>query len=241
MATRFTYASTELDAMASAPNYYQAILSFFAPHLGREVMEVGAGIGTFSALLARAPGVERLHLLEPADNNFPLLRDRFADDARVRAAHGYLEQHAAAFDHAVDAVVTVNVLEHVPDDAAFLRAARTVLRPGGRLLIFVPALPAIYGSLDRVFEHHRRYTRRTLGAALRDAGFRVPVLRYVNLPGVLAWFITGRVLRKTTLAPRDVAAYDRLVIPWLMKLERRWSPPLGQSLLAVAVAEEARA
>ncbi|HEX6037532.1 class I SAM-dependent methyltransferase [Longimicrobium sp.] len=234
MASSFTYASSELDAMASAPNYYQAILSFFQPHLGRSVLEVGAGIGTFSALLAGAPGVEQLGLLEPAGNNYPLLRERFAHDPRVRAVHGYLEQHTA--DFSVDSVVTVNVLEHVPDDAAFLRAARSVLRPGGRLLIFVPALPAIYGSLDTVFEHHRRYTRRTLRAALEGAGFGVPVLRYVNLPGVLAWFVTGRVLRKKTLNPRDVATYDRLVIPWLMKLERHWSPPLGQSLLAVAQA-----
>jgi SAM-dependent methyltransferase len=232
MASSFTYASSELDAMASAPNYYQAILSFFAPHLGRSVLEVGAGIGTFSALLAGLPQVEELSLLEPADNNFPVLRDRFAAAPGVRAVHGYLEDHAAEFS--VDSMVTVNVLEHVPDDASFLRAARSVLRPKGKLLIFVPALPAIYGSLDTVFEHHRRYTRRTLSAALTGAGFTVPVLRYVNLPGVLAWFITGRVLRKTTLKPRDVATYDRLVIPWLMKLERRWSPPLGQSLLAIA-------
>lgn len=234
MTTSFTYASSELDAMASAPNYYRAILRFFEPHLGRSVLEVGAGIGTFSALLAGAPGVEALGLLEPAGNNYPHLRDRFAGDPRVRAVHGYLEQHMAEFS--VDSVVTVNVLEHVPDDAAFLRAARSVLRPGGRLLIFVPALPAIYGTLDTVFEHHRRYTRRTLRAALAGAGFTIPTLRYVNLPGVLAWFITGRVLRKKTLNPADVAAYDRLVIPWLMKLERRWSPPLGQSLLAVAQA-----
>jgi hypothetical protein len=59
-------------------------------------------------------------------------------------------------------------------------------------------------------------------------------LSYFNLPGTLGWFLTGRVLRRRTLKPRHVRLYDRWVIPWLSRLEERWTPPLGQSLMAIA-------
>lgn len=230
----FQYASSELDALAEAHNYYGWLMRRFRPHLGRRVVEVGAGIGTIGEHLLAQPGVEELFLIEPAANNYPLLERRFRDDARVHTLHGYLEDQAPL---GADALVAVNVLEHVPDDDAFLRAANRMLRPGGRLLVFVPAVQAIYGSLDRVFEHHRRYGRAQLGERLRTAGFRIEQLRYANSIGVLAWFLAGRVLRRTTLDAASVRFYDRAVIPWLSAIEDRVPPPIGQSLLAICTTE----
>jgi hypothetical protein len=69
---------------------------------------------------------------------------------------------------------------------------------------------------------------------LIGAGFRVHDLRYSNSLGVVSWYIAGRVLRRTTLTERDVRLYDRLVVPWLSRLERRIDPPFGQSLIAIA-------
>ena len=135
--------------MAAAPNYYRWIVGRCEPYLGRRIVEVGAGIGTFAEhLLRAAPGAE-LTLIEPADNNFPHLRARFADRPRVRTRQGYLEDGGEA--QGADAIVAVNVMEHVHDDAAFLAAARRRLAPGGQLLLFVPALPALYGTLDEAF------------------------------------------------------------------------------------------
>lgn len=231
-APAFTYSGEELDAMAAARNYYRWIAGRFAPFLGRRVVEAGAGIGTFAEhLLRAAPGAE-LTLVEPAANNYPHLRARFAEHPRVRTRQGYLEDAGEA--GSADAVVAVNVMEHVHDDAAFVRAAHRLLAPGGHLLLFVPALPAIYGTLDEAFEHVRRYTRKTLAARLREAGFAPPRVRYTNLPGVAAWWLSGRVLRRRTVSPRDAALYDRWVIPWVAALERVWAPPVGQSLIAVA-------
>jgi SAM-dependent methyltransferase len=227
----FVYAGTELDAMAAAPNYYRAIYDWLRPYLGRTTLEVGAGVGTFSQLLADDPTIHTLTLLEPAKNNFPVLANRFAADDHVNTFQGFLED----FDSEVrfEAIVLINVLEHVANDRAFLEAALRRLAPGARILLFVPALPFLFGSLDRAFDHHRRYTRRSLRLRLKEAGFRVHRLNYVNLPGIVSWFLMGRVLHKRSLGVKDVALYDRLVIPWAMKLERLIPPPLGQSLLAV--------
>jgi SAM-dependent methyltransferase len=229
----FTYSGTELDALAGARNYYRMLVRRFAPHLGRRVIEVGAGIGTFAAALLEGATIDEMTLIEPADNNYPLLRKRFAGDSRVRTLPGYLQTYAATL--AGDSVVAVNVLEHVEDDVAFLRAARAVLAPrAGCLLLLVPALPALYGTLDVAFEHYRRYTRRMLRERLEAAGFAGLVLRYVNAPGVLAWFVAGKILRRTTLTPKAVRLYDRFVIPLVIALENALEPPLGQSLLAIA-------
>ncbi|HEY0150388.1 MAG TPA: class I SAM-dependent methyltransferase [Longimicrobium sp.] len=232
----FRYASAELDSMAEAKNYYRWIASRFAPHLGSHAIEVGAGIGTFSQHLLRAAPHARLTLVEPAENNIGVLRERMAGDARVSVRHGYLDANAP--ESGASSVVAVNVLEHVEDDDAFLRAARRVLAPGGRLLLFVPALPAIYGTLDAAFEHFRRYTRPALRGKVADSGFIVDELHYVNLPGVLAWWASGVLLRKRTVTPRDARLYDRWAIPLIRAVESRWHPPLGQSLLLVATRRE---
>ncbi len=228
----FRYAGSELDAMAEARNYYRWIADRFAPHLGRRVVEVGAGTGTFSAHLLRAAPAAELRLVEPAHNNVRVLRRRMAGEPRVRVRHGYLDDGAP--ETGASSVAAVNVLEHVRDDGAFLRAAHRVLDPGGRLLLFVPALPALYGTLDAAFEHFRRYTPATLRRAVTGAGFAVDDLHYVNLPGVLAWWASGRLLHRRTVTARDVRLYDRWAIPLVRAVESRWRPPLGQSLLLVA-------
>jgi hypothetical protein len=102
------------------------------------------------------------------------------------------------------------------------------------LLLFVPALPWLHGSLDRAFEHFRRYRKDELRERLASAGLHVKTLDYVNLPGVASWFLAAKVLRRKTLGSSGVLLYDRCVVPVVRRIEERWKPPLGQSLIAVA-------
>ncbi len=233
----FSYSGDELDALAGAHNYHAWIARRFAPFLGTRIVEAGAGIGSFAAKLRSAAPTAHFTLVEPAANNHPHLAARHAGDPRVRTLRGYLED--AGEPQSADTVVAVNVLEHVSDDAAFLATAHRLLAPGGHLCLYVPALPALYGTLDETFEHHRRYTRAALGAKLRAAKLRPLRIAYTNLPGVAAWWVSGTLLRRRTLTPRAVRLYDRWMIPWIAALERAWSPPLGQSLIAVARREAA--
>jgi SAM-dependent methyltransferase len=228
----FVYSGQELDALAGARNYYRWIVSRFAPFLGRRIMEVGAGIGTFTTHLLRTAPEARVLVVEPADNNFPQLARRFAAEPRVTARQGYLDDSLEPA--AADSVVAVNVMEHVEDDAGFLRGAFRALKPGGHVLLLVPALPSLFGSLDRAFEHYRRYTRPVLSARLREAGFELVELRYMNLPGVAAWWLVGKVLRRRTVGPAEARLYDRWVMPVVRAVESRVAPPLGQTLLAIA-------
>lgn len=228
----FSYSGTELDAMAEATNYYDWMMRSFASLIGLRSLEAGAGTGSVSSLLLERGSPTQLTLVEPAANNVPLLRSRFANDSRVRVYHGYMEDLVGSLN--VDSVVAINVLEHVERDGNFLRAAYDLLTPGGALLLLVPAVPAIFGSLDRAFDHFRRYTKSGLRNSLLAAGFEVEKLRYMNMLGVVAWFLSGRVLHRATLGRRQVRFYDRWVIPILRNVESVVTPPIGQSLLVIA-------
>lgn len=232
VAPDFNYASEELDAMARAVNYYHWIWSYFSEFCGDDVLEVGAGIGTFSAMLLQWRPHLRIECLEPAANNYRYLSERFQSDPRVVTRHSFLE--VAQGVEPVSTVVAVNVMEHVPDDREFVSLIRKRLQPGGHFLLFVPALPWIYGEMDRTYEHFRRYTRGGVEGLLRTAGFEICQLRYMNMVGAFSWWFYGCVLRRKTLNSADAARYDRWIVPWLRKLESGWSPPFGQSVLAVA-------
>jgi SAM-dependent methyltransferase len=132
----------------------------------------------------------------------------------------------------VDTIVCLNVLEHIEEDAATLEDFASVLEPGGRLVLLVPAMPALYGSLDIHLNHFRRYDRAPLGELVTRAGFDVQTLRYLNRPGVFGWWLNSRVLKRRVL-PRGQLAAFRWIQP-LLRLEETSDPSFGMSLLVLA-------
>ena len=227
------YPSTELPSFENAPNYYAAILKYFAPYLCGHVVEVGAGIGTFSHCLLSLPHITHLTLIEPAENLFPILRQKLSENSKVHLVNGNLQNVAGSLS--CDSVVMMNVLEHIENDEEVLNTIHQVLRPGGTLLIFVPAVPWLYGSLDKNFGHIRRYRKDELGTTLTKVGFQVKCLRYFNFPGIVSWFVFGRIFECKSLNPWSVWLYDRLFMSWIPQFERIWEPALGQSLIAVSI------
>ena len=230
--SEFNYSGSELDSLAEAKNYYGWVLKQFEPFLGPTVIEAGAGIGTFSDFIISVPKVQKLIAIEPAANTYPILEARFREKPKVETRRGYLSEHYK--DLSADAVVAVNVLEHIEDHETFLREAHSAINPGGSLLLFVPALPAIFGTLDKAFEHYRRYTRRSLRDVIAKAGWSPRRVSYMNFPGIAAWFMAGRVMKKTSIAVNEAKTYDRLVVPILSRVETMIEPPIGSNLVAIA-------
>ncbi len=228
----FQYSGSELDALRGAENYYRWLVKRFTPYLGSTVIEVGAGIGTFSEYLLKVPQVERLVAIEPGSNTFALLEKRLDGIPNTTAIKGYLADYPG--EAAANSLVAVNVLEHVQQDAEFIHKARDVVVANGTLMLFVPALPAIFGSLDRAFEHFRRYTRPQLRRLIEDAGWTIERISYMNVMGILPWFVAGRLLKRKSISDREARAFDRFVVPITAAIEDRVEMPIGQSILAVA-------
>jgi SAM-dependent methyltransferase len=222
----------ELGAMAQARNYYSWLCGSFAPFLHGTVVEHGAGTGLLSDHLRKHQ--MRLVLVEPDAEFHGMLSRRFTDpDTEV--FRGTIEElNQGRGDETADAVVSANVLEHVHDDVECLRAISRLLKTGGHLCLYVPARPELFGTLDERFEHRRRYQRKELVSKIESVGLRVVSAHYRNLVGAVAWWLSGRVLKRTTLDERQVHFYDSYIFPITSAVESRWAPPYGQNLLVVA-------
>ena len=218
-----------LHSLDDATNYAQWIVDQFAGEMHGTVVEFGAGSGTITERLSEL--ADHVSATDLSDTRIDELRARFRDDPRVEVVQG--DAAAVLAGRTVDAVVMVNVLEHLDDDVKVLTQLRDALRPGGVVALFVPAHPGLYSDFDRRVGHIRRYTKATLGTALSRAGFEVPQVRYVNAPGALAWWAVARTLGQTPTSGPLVRAYDRRVVPALRRLEDGRDLRFGQSLVAV--------
>src|SRR5262249_14655079 len=137
-----------LERLESAPRYNAWLGGKLRPHLGHRVLEVGAGIGTITSQIAE--GRERVLALEADPFYAQRLANLFRGSSRVVPIHAAVEDTdwAALIAERLDSVLLSNVLEHIEDDAAAVRRFRSVLPESGRLVLLVPALPQLYGSLD---------------------------------------------------------------------------------------------
>lgn len=227
------YDADDLDAMRGARRYYGWILDHFRPYLGGRGIDVGAGSGTISRLVL--PFLDRLDLLEPSPNLAAKLKQDFTGDPRVSVFAGTLGPDTESIpDGDRDTAIMVNVLEHFKDDAAALNEVRRLLRPGGHLLIFVPALKFLFSEHDRYIGHYRRYHLTELRDLVRGAGFEVVFSRYFDLLGVLPWWLINTIGGKVTMEPGMANLYDRLGVPVTRAMENLFPPPLGKNIVLVA-------
>lgn len=216
-----------LETMAEAVNY-NAFLHGLVADLQRDrpgaLLDFGAGNGLF-ADAARAQA-KVLTCIEPDAG----LRARLA-----QRGHVALADLSSVSDGSQDAIYSLNVLEHIEDDAAALADLHRVLRPGGRLLLYVPAFAVLYTAMDRKVGHHRRYRCGELRRLLDAAGFVTTDLRYVDSLGFFAT-LAFRLLGNDdgTINRRALILYDRLVFPLSRGLDRICGQLFGKNALAFA-------
>lgn len=226
--------ASALDAMSLAFNYHDWILDTVLPFIGSRVVEVGGGIGSIAHALQDR---ERLVVLDNDPVCCRRLHDRFDTHENIRVIEGDILDPVVVAGLATErltTVVCVNVLEHIAEDKRALKSMYDLLQPGGHLVLFVPALPLIYGALDTELGHVRRYRRRALREMITSVGFSVERCDFFNSIGAVSWFAVSRVRRQRVIRASQVRLYDRLFVPILSRVERMISPPFGQSLVISA-------
>jgi 2-polyprenyl-3-methyl-5-hydroxy-6-metoxy-1,4-benzoquinol methylase len=221
--------AAKLDvADENSPNYLAWIVDLMRPYLGHDVLEVGAGIGSITRLYAEG---RRVVATDVSAECVAAMRDRFVDAPNISVRQLDLRE---GVDHAelFDSIVMINVLEHIEDDAATLALLTRRLKPGGNLIVYVPALNGLYGPWDRKVGHFRRYSKWRLRAIAAEAGTELAELRYVNVLAIPAWAAFSRTDVVKNQA-RSLSLWDRTGVPLSRAIEQRIRPPVGLNLLAV--------
>ncbi len=222
-----------LARMAKLEPYNRWLVDRFRGALGKRILEIGAGFGNMTRHLK---GADLLVASDLDPVGVEYLKGVFREEPGVRVASYKFPLDPAARGEIraleVDTVVCLNVLEHIENDGGTLADMYDVLKPGGRLVLLVPALKSLYGTLDVHLRHFRRYEKAELLEQLQAAGFAVEDCRFLNRPGVLGWWVNGKLLRRSVL-PRGQLAGFKLLMP-LLRREETNPPSVGMSLLAIA-------
>lgn len=232
-----------LDAqwrMSGLPSYYRWTMSLVRRHVGRRVLEVGCGIGNFTAHLA-----DECDYVAAADNHPAALaaaRKRLLGRPNVEFFELDLDSGLGNVRGAgFDAIVCLDVIEHVEHDEAALRLLKTFARPGGCLIVKAPACPALYGEVDRASGHQRRYTAAGLAEVAGRAGWKTVSRRHMNACGLIPYWFASRVLRRRANFSRTFSQRQwrlvRAMVPIARAIDIIIGPPIGQSVILVAQRE----
>ena len=218
-----------LERLNRAPRFTRWMADVVRPYVGDRVLEIGAGTGNMSVHLmprsvywATDVNPHYLEYLETLCPTRPYMRIGYTDA---------MNPDSFPAGPNFDTVVCLNVIEHIQDDVGALRNILNVLDDGGRALILVPYGPKLFGSLDEVLGHCRRYTERQLVEVAQRAGFCVERVLRFNRAGVPAWWLNGRILRRKTFGLGQIALLNFLT-PILRFLDS-WLPLPPLSLIAI--------
>lgn len=215
-----------LEILKNAKNY-NLYLSSIVISTGiscGKVMDFGAGLGTF-AVECRSVGME-VNCVEPDD----LLRSKLQEQG-----FKIYKTIDAVMPESIDYIYTLNVLEHIDDDREVLRQLWCRLRPGGKILIYVPAFQWLYSAMDELVGHKRRYKKHGLENLVRETGFHVDKAQYVDSLGALAaltfkWFGNG----EGRINQRGLALFDKFIFPASLVCDIFLKDIIGKNVLIQA-------
>ncbi len=219
-----------LRRMKALDAYNRWIVKEILPWIGDIVLEVSAGIGNFSHFFLDR---KQLILTDIQKNYIDALKSNFKKYPNVSSEYYNLEESGKNLkNRGVDTIIALNVLEHIKNDEHALKEMASILIPGGRLILQLPAHKTLYGSLDHNLEHYRRYTIGEIKKKFKNAGLVPEKFWRFNMFGTLGWFLYSRVLKKNILPEGSLTYFNRLT-PVFIAIESILPVPFGLSIMAV--------
>jgi len=220
-----------LASLSSSSSFTRWIVNEISPWLGKRILEVGCGIGTFTVELAR--GAEEVISLD---------KDSFyAEDAARRVAE-YPHVKVICSDardlnwlnnRKFDTVVLLDVLEHVENDVALIEVLASKMASKGHLIVKVPAMPSLYSPLDAAIGHCRRYDFDALQSVLRSADLEVVRIWSFNAIALFGWWWNGRVRKRSFPAQEHLKLFNFL-LPIIHPVDKVARVFGGISIIAIA-------
>lgn len=226
------YVGSELELFSNAINWKRYVSRQLGRFVAGRVLDVGAGIGSNIEYLS-TPAVTEWVALEPD----PALAARIAGrigraelPTSCRVLNGTTDTLEPA--ERFDTILYLDVIEHIADDAAELQRAADHLAPQGRLVVLAPAHQFLFSPFDAAIGHYRRYNQMML-RVLTPAGCCVETTMLLDSAGLFASLANRVLLSESLPSKRQIAMWDRLLVPISRVLDRATAHCFGKTVIAV--------
>jgi len=222
-----------LDVISKADKFNKWMYQTIKPHCTGRILEIGSGIGNISQFFVNE-GAD-LTLSDIREGYCSMLRKKFSSVRQVIQ----LNLTDPAFDHAFreylgqfDTVFALNVVEHIEDHMLAISNCHKLLKPGGRLVILVPAYMSLYNQFDLELEHFRRYTKKVLTDVFLRNQFTIRHTQYFNFMGIFGWYVSGKLQKNYTIPGSQMSLYNKLV-PIFKLIDKLTFNQFGLSVIVV--------
>ncbi len=218
-----------LRAIALCEHYNSWIFETLKPFLGKDLLEVGCGIGNLTRYFKQD---RKLVALDSDPHYIAYMK---LDNPEVETYSGDISNSniLKEINISFDTVICINVLEHIYDDEKALLNMCSLTRPQGRLILMVPAHKLLYGYMDKNVEHYRRYEKNEINEKITRAGYVVKRIFYFNRLGALGWLINSRIRKCGKISYLQLLIFDKIV-NFLRKIDNMFHLPFGVSIIVIA-------
>ncbi|HLJ15264.1 MAG TPA: bifunctional glycosyltransferase/class I SAM-dependent methyltransferase [Bryobacteraceae bacterium] len=223
------YGSQILGRLNRAPRFTQWMADVIRPYIGQRVLEIGAGTGNLTMQLIP----RKLYYASDINPHYlTYLENLIPDHPYLRVGYTDGEKHDSyPLQEKFDTVICLNVVEHLENDSGALRNILDALEENGRAIVLVPCGPGLYGTLDKVLGHFRRYTKSQFTELAARAGFQLEELLTFNRFGSPAWWLNGRLLRRKTFGLWQIKMLN--VLTPMVRVIDRFLPLPPLSIIAI--------
>ena len=221
-----------LRAIAEADKFNEWMYQQVVPHCTGKILEIGSGIGNISYFFDR-DGMD-IDLSDIREQYRTYLKKSFEKRAVLDmdiVADGFIEMHGDKLG-TYDAVFALNVVEHIKDDKLAIENMIKLLKPGGKIIILVPAYQWLYNGFDVALEHFKRYTKSRLLGIFPTTGAKLIRSWYFNFAGIFGWFLVGSVMKKKLIPESNMKLYNVLT-PIFKIADKVVLNKMGLSVIAV--------
>ena len=228
-----------LEVISRADRFNAWMYHTISPFCSGRVLEIGSGIGNISAFFLN--NGHRITLSDLRPNYRERLNEKYSAFKNLESViqldlvDPVFPEKFRHLTHEFDTVFALNVIEHIRDDSLAIRNCHSLVKPGGNLIILVPAFQSLYNQFDKNLGHYRRYKQQSLNALLSKYGFKIIHNQYFNFGGILGWYVSGTILKKQTIPEGQMDFYNVLV-PVFKLIDFVTFNRVGLSVIAVGKA-----
>jgi len=231
-----------LNVVSEADRFNTWMYQTIKPYCSGNILEIGSGIGNISDYFINDN--QDITLSDIRQNYLDILKEKHAGKTNLKGVV-LIDIIDPNFDSkfknnfgTFDSIYALNIVEHVKDDKMAIANMKKLLKPGGNLVILVPAYQKLYNLFDKELEHYRRYNMKMLDHLMNVNQLEVIHHQYFNFIGVFGWWFSGNILKKKTIPDGQMKLYNTLV-PIFKVIDKVIINKMGLSVISVGTLPKA--